>query len=308
MTPSNRMLPAVALLALGILGISTASLWIRLHPGPSDDLAFRRLALALPLLVAWTLSSRQRLWPRTDERGRVILSGLFLAAHFQLWIVSLDHLPVATSLILMNTHPIMVLGLELVSRRSPVRVGALVGVLLAVVGASWLVGSESLASEGSRVGVHYALGAAAGLAGYLLVGRSLQRTMAPSSYVVGVYGVAALALAVFQEARGAVLWPRSGEEWQLALLLALFPTVFGHTPLNAALRRLPASVISTAYLGEVVGASLLVWLFLDERPPSDFFGGATLIALGIVLVTVTGGRASRPVANGRRDGPPSPEG
>ena len=73
----------------------------------------------------------------------------------------------------------------------------------------------------------------------------------------------------------------------LGQLLALFPTVLGHTPMNAALRHFPATVVSTAFLGEVVGASILVWIFLGEVPPDEFWGGGSAIIAGILAVTLS---------------------
>jgi drug/metabolite transporter (DMT)-like permease len=87
-----------------------------------------------------------------------------------------------------------------------------------------------------------------------------------------------------------VIWPEDGKEWLLAGCLALFPTLLGHTPLNAALRHFPASVVSTAFLGEVAVAPLLVWLYpgLGETPPAAFWSGGPLVVLGIATVAWRG--------------------
>ena len=68
-------------------------------------------------------------------------------------------------------------------------------------------------------------------------------------YAARSYLVAAITLAVgIVVLDGTVildgtLLPPNANEWRIALFLAIFPTVLGHTPLNAALRILPASVI-----------------------------------------------------------------
>ena len=83
---------------------------------------------------------------------------------------------------------------------------------------------------------------------------------------------------------GSKVVPETGLGWGYAALLALFPTLLGHTPLNAALKRLPPTVVSTTYLGEMAGAPLLVWLVIQEAPPTSFWIGGPLVVAGIMIV------------------------
>jgi drug/metabolite transporter (DMT)-like permease len=52
---------------------------------------------------------------------------------------------------------------------------------------------------------------------------------------------------------------------------------------NWALRHLPASVVSTSFLGEPIGASLLAWLFLGEIPATMTLLGGSVIIVGLFL-------------------------
>ena len=293
-------LSSFLLLALGFAGVSTAALWMRLagvssqdHQTLAGELVFRRLALSVPLLAVWAVLARARLLPGRDEWTRVLVSGGFLAAHFHLWGLSLAYLPTAVATLLVNLHPVLVLAVELSRRRFPTRLLGVMGVFLAIVGTAILSGTGDLEKYPRHLlGILIGLGSAAGLAGYLLAGRSLRETLPASSYSLAVYGVAALVLAVYQVTLGGgTLLPETPRQWQLAVLLAVFPTLLGHTPMNAALSRLPATVVSTAFLGEVVGATLLVWQVVGEPIPARFFPGGILIALGIVAVS-GGGRGS----------------
>jgi drug/metabolite transporter (DMT)-like permease len=63
------------------------------------------------------------------------------------------------------------------------------------------------------------------------------------------------------------------------LLLALFPQVLGHSAFNWALKHVSAPVIGTVILGEPIGASILAWLVLHERPaPLELVGGIVVLA------------------------------
>ena len=64
-----------------------------------------------------------------------------------------------------------------------------------------------------------------------------------------VYGVCAAALGAASVISGASLVPPT-KDIPLFLALAAVPTICGHTLFNWTLRHLPASVVSTAFLGE----------------------------------------------------------
>jgi drug/metabolite transporter (DMT)-like permease len=77
--------------------------------------------------------------------------------------------------------------------------------------------------------------------------------------------------------------------WMLALL-GLVPQLIGHTSLNLAVRRLPATLVSVAILGEPVGATLLGWGLLGEVPGAKEIAGGLIIICGILMVVGSGGR------------------
>jgi drug/metabolite transporter (DMT)-like permease len=82
-----------------------------------------------------------------------------------------------------------------------------------------------------------------------------------------------------------------GREITLFLLLALIPTVFGHTMFNYALKKVPAHIISTSVLGEPVGATILAYLLLPGEVPGPWIivGGALVVA-GLYVVLSKGYR------------------
>ncbi|MEM7504726.1 MAG: DMT family transporter [Pseudomonadota bacterium] len=296
MTQSRRQtLHGVLLLLLGIVGVSTSSLWVRMSGDSAGELAFRRMLLVLPAIALWARWVRAPLLVPRRTALVTAVSAVLLGIHFWAWNASLARLPVATSLLLVNVHPVMVFVIEWGARRVRPRVPAVVGLLASICGMAllaWRSGGDA-AGEAHVVGVLLALLGAAAIAGYLIVGRELRHSLPVPTYLFAVYGGAALFLGAclcFEE--GASWLPLTAWEWTIALLLALLPTLLGHTPLNAALRKLPATVVSTAFLGEVVVASLLVWMVRGEVLPDRFWPGALLVVAGIVAV-IHGVRARR---------------
>jgi drug/metabolite transporter (DMT)-like permease len=137
-----------------------------------------------------------------------------------------------------------------------------------------------------------ALGAAVAMAIYLLAGRQVLARVNALSYLSIVYSLAALLLTVGVFITGQSFLGYSAPTYYMLLLLGLIPQLIGHSALNLAVRRLPATVVSAAILGEPVGAALLGWAVLGEVPAVREVAGGLVILCGIVLVVWGGGRES----------------
>ena len=296
--PSGRVGGAIALLILGIGGVSTASLWARGSDSTGVELAFRRLILTVPIL--WFLprlfsrkkkGARNIRWRLGTELPAILVSGVSLALHFAAYFISLLRLDsVAVTLVFVSLHPVLLLPIEAWRTRRAPSLGVVGGVFLALAGCLVLALEEGGRDGGDLWGIGWGVISAAAMVTYLLAGRRATQALPATVYAARSYLVAAITLAVgIVVLDGTVildgtLLPPNANEWRIALFLAIFPTVLGHTPLNAALRILPASVVSTAFLGEIVGASLLVWIVLAEVPPPGFAWGGPAIVGGILAV------------------------
>jgi len=96
------------LLPIGIFAISTASIFIKLCEAPALIIATYRMMLASFMLMPFACYKKTwRGWER-NEMGWFLLSGLFLSLHFAFWIASLKYTSVASSVVLVTTHPIFV--------------------------------------------------------------------------------------------------------------------------------------------------------------------------------------------------------
>ena len=148
-----------------------------------------------------------------------------------------------------------------------------------------LVGFEPGESEASASGDLAAIGSAVTLATYVLAGRWLRGANPLATYVTGVYGWAALAAlpAAVATFDANVL----GESAVWIVLLGIGPLAVGHTLINAALRRLPATIPNIIATQEVPAGVLIGALWFQEIPgPTTLIGG--FIALAGVLAVVIG--------------------
>lgn len=298
--------PPALVLALGILAVSTASIFIRYaqRDVPSLTIAAYRLGLASLLLlpIAW---SRHRHELRRLDAASLwsgILAGLFLAIHFAAWIQSLAYTSIASSVVLVTTTPLWVALLSPLVLRERLTRAVLLGMLLTLAGGIVIGLSDTCRLEGSLtcppvsefvrgqavLGDLLALLGAWMAAGYLLIGRRLRRQLSMISYVTLVYGAAAVFLTagVFLTRTPFTGFPAGAYLW--LVLLALIPQLIGHSSFNWALGYLPAAFVSITLLGEPVGTIVLAYLVLGEQPTSIKLIGGSLILAGIYIASRSG--------------------
>jgi drug/metabolite transporter (DMT)-like permease len=284
-----------AILALGVAAVSTAAVLIREAGAPSLVIATYRLVLAsLPLLLLAGVR-RQPVLP--EARSLVLLtllSGVFLALHFALWIAAVQQTSIVTSVVLVTTTPLFVglAGGPLLGE-TPSRV---IWIALAISGAGTLimVFEDFDAGADTLIGDAFALLAAIFASGYLMAGRRLLGSGGGwLPYITVTYSTGALLLLGAALVSGEALGGYSARTYAFFVLLALVPQLIGHTAVNRSLGHLPAIVVSLAVLGEPIGATILAAVFLDEDPTLLQLCGGLLVLAG-VAVGVRGDVRTRP--------------
>jgi len=280
-----------AVLALGVISVSFAAIFIRLAEAPPLVIAAYRLCLASLVLApaAW-IRARQEL--RALSRRETILlalSGGFLALHFALWIASLGYTSVATSVVLVTANPVFVAIASYLLFHERLGMRVISGIILCLAGAvligygNWQLGPQPLLGGG------LALSGALAVAGYLLIGRRLRQRIGILSYAAVTYTSAAVLLVLAVLASGQALFGYSSSTYLMLVLLAVVPQLLGHTSLNWALRFVSATMVTIAVLGEPVLATALAFVILSEAPTWSEIAGGVLILGGIFWAFRRGG-------------------
>ena len=283
---SGGILHAAPVLAIAALGTSAGAVLVRLADSPAAVTAFWRLAFSVAFLLPVLLYRGDwREWKTVRKRDLALLlaSGICLALHFLMWFRSLDFTSVASSTVLVSTHPLFVglLSARLLGER-PTRM-EWVGLATAVAGALVIGWGDFRAGADPLRGDLLAISAAGFGALYFVAGRSLRGRLSLLPYVVPVYSIAAVTCLLY--GRSADLqfagWP-AGTWWPL-VGLAVGPTLLGHTGFNWALRHVRAYVVSVILLFEPLGATLLAILVLGrgELPGWNTMVGGTAILTGV---------------------------
>lgn len=273
-------------LFIGVLSVSFAAIFIRLADAPPLVIATYRLAIASVILMPIaSIKSRQSL-NKLSRRDilLILLSSVFVALHFGLWITSLSYTSIASSVVLVTAHPAFVAVISYFlwnERLDKLTIGGIAVALMGIIFINYggfAFGSQAILGNLLALIAGFAMGA------YLIIGRQLRERIDILSYLTILYTCSAVILLVATLAFGYSFFGYSTTTYIMLVLLALVPQLIGHSSLNLAVRLIPVIFVSVAILGEPVGATILGYFILGETPSVNEIVGGLLILGGIFLV------------------------
>lgn len=296
MERSPSKLQVSIVLAVGIVAVSTAAIWIRLAvnaaggggAGLSLVLAASRLLLSSLLLVPTWAKVR---WQNVPQAlGFAVASGICMAAHFATWTTSLSYTSIAAATTIVTSNPLWIVILswwwfgERISRRTAV------GIAIALFG-GFLVGTSETGvtsiSTNPLLGNTLALFGAWTISLYLLFGREAQRRgLGTTGYIAVAYTVGALILVPTPMAFGASYLGHPWPVYGAIVLMALLPQLIGHTSINWTLRWLSPTLVTLAILLEPVCSSLFGYWAFGEVPSLGVFVGALVLLSGVGIAAL----------------------
>lgn len=275
-----------------IISVSFAAILIKLSSAEPLSIAFYRLLFTAILILPFVIFFKNT----RDEIRKIpkktllimILIGFILAAHFAFWITSLKYTSVASSVILVTAHPILVGPVSHFFFKEKLSKINSIGIITSVIGVIILVmgnrqpGVETIDTlQGNILAILG--GVMAGL--YILGGRKIRKTVSVASYAFIVYSISAVVLLALCIIFNAELINISLTDFEIFIAMAIIAGLFGHTLYNWALKHVRASLASVSLLGEPLGSTLWAMLIpAIAQIPSNYtvFGGA-IILIGIYL-------------------------
>lgn len=274
-------------LALGLIAASQSGNIIRLGDAHPVAISFWRLILAAALLSPLAGPRWRQLSRLTGrERWLLLAAGASLALHFFFWIAAVQLTSVARAAIIFAINPVITaIAAHLIFREGfSLRLGISIG--LGFFGVL-VIGLEGLSpGRGSLVGDALALVCSLMFTLYFLLGKRLRRVLDSRVYAPSLYAVAAVFSLIVLLGMDLPLVTYTAQTWLCFGLMALVPTVLGHTSFNHALNFIPAGKISAATLSEPALAGLVAYFAWAEPVSAQTFAGYGLIAASVgVLVS-----------------------
>ncbi len=287
--PSSSRRQIIPLLILSVSMVSSASILILFSSSHPFVIVFWRTLYGAIFMASIGLGRRDfRRFNSSVVRQNwhwLVAIGITLSLHFCTWFQSLFMTTVAASVVLVDSSPIFTAILSTIFLGEALRRRSWAGIVIALIGAVFLAwgdfgGSGLVALSGDLL----ALAGAVFLALYFIGGRRIAKEMPITVYTTVIYMIAAittLAICLPLNLNVLVFEPT---EVLIFLALAIFPTVLGHSVNNYLLTKIPAYVVSSAVLGEPIGAAFLAALIFVQIPGLTTIIGFVVILFGIALV------------------------
>lgn len=289
---STKHFPAFAFLTLllGGIAIGFAGIFMRLSDVSPLASAFWRMALAAPVLWAWAFAVRKQDAAgnkRTSFTLVLALAGVYFAADMGLWHLSLHYTTVSNATLLSNFAPIFIaLWMWLAYRVRFARI-FIIGLAIALVGATMLVGPNAAGGENSGstklLGDGLGLASAVFYAAYQLVIKDARNQYSTARLMAWSTTVTGLALLPFAMMSPGAFWPAEMTGWLPLLALALVAQIGGQTVIAYAFAHLPASLSSVSLLIQPLTATIAAWIIFNEAIGPVQMAGGVLLLWGIYL-------------------------
>lgn len=275
------------LLLIAVLCVSASAPLIAACAAPALAIAMYRCLFATGLTAAWMAATSRRLRLPGGVKAAV-WPGMALAAHFATWIPSLRFTSVALSTAMISTQPVWSALLARFAGARPAR-AVWAGIVVSVCGVLLLTGFGTLDSD-DWIGMGLALIAALLAAVYVAFGERLRASTDLGSYTTSVYGASAIFLLVLCMGLSTPLFGYAARDWALIVAITVIAQIGGHSIMNAVVHRTSATVVSTAILFEAPGATILAAIFLGQSVGISLLLGLFVMLVGLSIVV----RGSRP--------------
>lgn len=275
-----------ALTGASLIGL--APIAIRLSEVGPHATNLWRFLFALPILAVWAGVSRPI--PSPAQTAWLVAGGILFGLEISLWAMALNLTTITNATLLVNLTPVFAAlfgWLWLKERLStPILAGgavALAGAVTLALARAKIDGPGGAESQG-WLGDSLSLLGAVFYAAYLMILRSLGKTVSVGAVMFWATLAAACVAATLSLSMGEVLLPQTWEGWALVIGLGVLVQVGGQGLIAYGVGRLPIVVSTVLLWMQPVVAAALSWILFDEELSAIALFGAALVLAGIYVV------------------------
>jgi drug/metabolite transporter (DMT)-like permease len=272
-------------LAIGIVSVSFSAILVRWANAPGTVASFYRMAVAA-VLMAWPFYRRvsaRRSLPRLGIRVAV-LGGVFFAADLAFWASGVVLSGATNPTLLANTAPLWVGLGSLIFFGDRFGVKFWIGLILAMSGAVFILGQDSLRAATFGLGTLFGLIAAIFYGSYFLITQRGRESLDSLTYfwltaLSASLGLLAISLVLRQPLTG-----YSVLTYLNFLILGVVVQVLGWLTINYAQGYLPAAIVAPTMLAQPVMTALLAGPLLGETLSLWQILGGVAVLSGVYTV------------------------
>lgn len=274
-------------LALGILCISIFPVLVRLQLTNGLISAFYRMFIAAVLLLPYVIITKKFKLPQSKILIPAIISGIVFATDIAIWNIAIQKSSATQATLLANLSPVWVgIGSFLVLKNKP-SINFWIGTTIALLGMVVLVGFETFRQLNFDLAFVLALLSGMLYATYILISKNILSQVDILSFMSIVLVSSSLFLALICAINGESFIGFSNTAWLVLFIQGAVCQLTAWLLISYSTQHLQATRVSLSLLGQAVLATLLAWLFLDEKMSWLRIMGAVFLLLGIRITFYT---------------------
>ena len=268
-------------LAIGILCISVFPILVKLNLTGGLISAFYRMAIAAALLLPYVLITGKFKLPRTNILILAIVCGLLFASDVAVWNVSIQQSSATQATLLTNLSPVWVgVGSFLFLKNKPAT-NFWIGTLIAIFGMITLVGFQFFINLDFNMAFLLAILSGVLYAVYMLVSKNVLSEMDVLSFMLVTLITSTLFLGIICFVTNEPFSGFSNAGWIVLFIQGIVCQLIAWFLISYATQNMRATRVSLSLLGQAVLATILAWLFLDEKITIQMIIGGLILLLGI---------------------------
>lgn len=279
------------LLGVGLLAASQSGNLVRIGDAPPSAIAAWRLLLASAFMAAVAgrkLGRIARLGAL--DFSLLLVAGVALSFHLMTWIAAVQATTVANAAIFFAVNPVFTSVAEFLVYRERPHPRLVASIALGLSGVAVIGWTDFSFHPANIYGDLMSVLCAALFSVYFILGRRLRRSLPTPAYAAGLYAVAAVAAFACLAFSGAPVAGYSARNWLCFVLMAVVPTMVGHTLLNHSLLYMTASTVAAATMSEPMIAGAVAYFAWGEAVTPGAAAGYALVCLSVWALV---GRVSR---------------
>lgn len=268
-------------LAIGILCISVFPILVKLQLTGGLISAFYRMAIAGALLLPYVFITKKFKLPQLKISLLAVLCGLLFAADVAVWNISIQESSATQATLLTNLSPVWVgIGSFLFLKNKPA-LNFWIGTLIAIFGMITLVGFEFFINLDFNIAFSLAILSGILYAVYMLVSKSILSDMDVLTFMSITLITSTLFLGIVCLILNEPFSGFSNAGWSVLFIQGIVCQLIAWLLISYATQHMRATRVSLSLLGQAVLATILAWLFLDEKITFQMIIGGLILLLGI---------------------------
>ncbi len=281
----NRGKPmAYAALILGALIIGSSAIWMRLAAVPGPVSSFYRMSIGSLTLTIPFLYQKRKL--NLDKKSLLlaIFAGVFFGLDIAAWSTGVMISGATIPTLMSNLAPVWVGFGTLIFFRKKLRTNFWLGLAIALLGASSILGIDLFAGFKLDIGALYGILAAVFYGGFFLFAERSREKLDPLSFFWVSVTTSSIVLFFLTKALSQPLLGYDRQTYWIFIIMGILVQALGWFSINYAQGHLPASLVSPSLLAQPVFTAIFAILFLGESlAPLQVLGGIAVL-VGVYIV------------------------